>query len=193
VISPATNYTNQPPVEKSPSAQLDGDLTAAKTKNQPTTPISKNAPEANAVDKVVESVSSQAVAKQKPIEQDPKRANLYSVHFVDTSHGWAVGEDGVILVTVDGAKSWQLQTSGTREILNSVHFVNPLRGWAVGQAGVILATSDGGKSWKSQASVAESHLNSVTFSDDLHGWAVGDLGAIVGKRQARRFLAACNL
>lgn len=179
VINPALDYANQSPVQKSPSAPQEQDLPAAKTNNEPATPTPKNSAQASTVDKTGEPVSPPPVQKQTPSGRDPKRANLYSVYFVDTSHGWAVGEDGVILVTADGAKSWQLQTSGTKEILNSVHFVDPAHGWAVGQAGLILATADGGKSWKNQASVAGSHLNSVTFSDELHGWAVGDLGVIL--------------
>ncbi|MDT4290026.1 YCF48-related protein [Methylomonas sp. MO1] len=178
-INPALDYVNQSPVQKAPSAPLEQELAAPKTNNEPTAPTSKNLPQAITVEKAGDSVSPPPVQKQKPIGRDPKLANLYSVYFVDTSNGWAVGEDGVILVTADGAKSWQLQISGTKEILNSVHFVNPAHGWVVGQAGVILATADGGKSWKNQASVAGSHLNSVTFSDELHGWAVGDLGAIL--------------
>jgi photosystem II stability/assembly factor-like uncharacterized protein len=178
-ISPALDSTNQSPVQNSPSAQVKQDLPSASANSQPTTPISKNVPQANAVDKVVEPVSPPPVAQKQPIERDPKRVDLYSVHFVDNVQGWAVGEDGVILVTVDGGKSWQRQTGGASEILNSVYFVDPAHGWAVGQAGLILATADGGKSWKKQIGVVNLQFSSVKFYDNLHGWAVGQFEGVV--------------
>ena len=39
--------------------------------------------------------------------------NLYNVLFVDDQHGWAVGDNGVILSTLDAGASWTAQASGT--------------------------------------------------------------------------------
>jgi hypothetical protein len=50
-----------------------------------------------------------------------------------------LGEDGTILRTDDGWKSWQTQTSGTTNILLSIQMSQDgLRGWAVGEGGTIL-------------------------------------------------------
>lgn len=44
----------------------------------------------------------------------PVRADLTSVFFVDSQHGWAVGHDAVILKTEDGGLTWARQLDGRR-------------------------------------------------------------------------------
>src|SRR5579862_4894378 len=41
----------------------------------------------------------------------PEDAALRAVQFVDGNEGWAVGDDGVILHTIDGGKNWEPQVS----------------------------------------------------------------------------------
>ena len=38
--------------------------------------------------------------------RNPSDKHLWGVYFVDSEHGWVVGEDGVILHTQDGGKQW---------------------------------------------------------------------------------------
>ncbi len=75
---------------------------------------------------------------------------LQSVDFLeDAQHGWAVGEGGTILTTVDGGQSWRPQASGTATSLSAVQFLaDGQHGWAVGDGGTILTTPDGGQSWR---------------------------------------------
>ncbi len=52
----------------------------------------------------------------------PVSTMLTSLHFIDDSHGWAVGHSGVILHTQDGGATWLLQYEGNRAnnvLLNS--------------------------------------------------------------------------
>ncbi|MGO8684768.1 MAG: WD40/YVTN/BNR-like repeat-containing protein [Thermoleophilia bacterium] len=83
-------------------------------------------------------------------------ATLYGVSFADDAHGWAVGDNGTIVATVDGGMSWSKQRSGTRAKLNGVSFVDDAHGWAVGWGtngnAAILVTSNGGVTWRRQAS-----------------------------------------
>lgn len=92
-------------------------------------------------------------------------SNLYSVHFVDTMSGWAVGDDNHILYTGDGGKNWSEQfnkrfTSYSNLRLYSVRFRDALNGFAVGAESfysdfrdsgatqpIILKTSNGGVTW----------------------------------------------
>jgi photosystem II stability/assembly factor-like uncharacterized protein len=88
-------------------------------------------------------------------------AQLYSVSFVDATHGWAVGDsvdsdkgyaDGAILTTSNGGATWQAQnasSAGSPAELDSVSFVDATHGWAAGHRvdsngsytdGVVLAT-----------------------------------------------------
>src|SRR5262245_60027729 len=82
----------------------------------------------------------------------PDDATLYAVQFLDGDVGYAAGDDGVILKTIDGGKRWELQPSQVRSSLRSIHMLTHLVGWVVGReelagsagsAGVVLFTQDG--------------------------------------------------
>ena len=75
------------------------------------------------------------------------------MHFTDANNGWAVGDGGTILKTIDGGATWAPQTSGTpTQVLTGVHFTDANNGWAVGSGGTILNTNDGGATWAPQTS-----------------------------------------
>jgi photosystem II stability/assembly factor-like uncharacterized protein len=110
-------------------------------------------------------------------------ATLRSVHFIDTQEGWAVGDEGVILHTIDGGRHWERQSTGTRASLRSVHFLTAFVGWAVGReelpygmgsVGVVLFTRDGGLEWKKQLPNTLPGLNQVRFADHKIGFLLGD-------------------
>ena len=98
---------------------------------------------------------------------------LNDVCFVNSLQGWAVGNNGTILVTYNGGISWNPQNSNTSQNLNSVFFVDPTHGWAAGANGTIINTIDGGGVWNVQASPVSSELKGITFFDPAFGWAVG--------------------
>ena len=97
----------------------------------------------------------------------------------DSPDGWAVGDYGHILNTVNGGTTWNPQLSGTGQNLESVWFVNAFDGWAVGKRGVILNTGDGGTTWTAQTSGTTGELDGVVFADPVHGYAVGQNGVIL--------------
>jgi len=51
-----------------------------------------------------------------------------------------VGQNGVILSTIDSGDHWHLQESGTTRYLKSVYFIDEHTGWIVGDGGLILKT-----------------------------------------------------
>jgi photosystem II stability/assembly factor-like uncharacterized protein len=75
----------------------------------------------------------------------PTKAELFHLDFSGNSHGWIVGDKGVILATTDRGESWTLQNSGTNRALFAVDFRDDNEGYAVGGGGTILRTIDGGK------------------------------------------------
>ncbi|MBD9356871.1 YCF48-related protein [Methylomonas albis] len=115
------------------------------------------------------------------LQPDSPARRLNSISFIDRNHGWAVGNNGTILSSADGGKTWQAQSSGTSAGLNALQFLdNGQQGWAVGDAGTILSSIDGGKTWQVQSSGTQEWLNAVQFlSDSQRGWAVGSNGTIL--------------
>lgn len=110
-------------------------------------------------------------------------ASLRSVFFIDHKEGWVVGDEGLILHTLNGGKTWQRQQTGVRGSLRSVHFLTPEVGWVVGReelpygmgsAGIVLFTDDGGLTWKRQLANTLPGLNQVRFVDAKTGFLFGD-------------------
>jgi photosystem II stability/assembly factor-like uncharacterized protein len=111
----------------------------------------------------------------------PEDACLCDVTFIDTQHGWAVGDNGVILHTSDGGRRWSPQDSGVSCTLHSVSFIDARIGWAAGgmawpflhdTSGVVLATRDGGATWQ-RVPVLLPALHKIRFVTDRQGWAIG--------------------
>lgn len=71
----------------------------------------------------------------------------------DGQRGWAAGEGGRMLATLDGGKTWAAQPTGTAQTLFdlAVH-ADGLRLWAVGDGATVLRSEDGGRSWTGAAS-----------------------------------------
>jgi photosystem II stability/assembly factor-like uncharacterized protein len=117
-----------------------------------------------------------------PVEH-PGDATLHGVFFVDAKEGWTVGDDGVIRHSIDGGKSWEAQTSGTRASLRGVYFLDESIGWVVGReerpfvggsVGVLLFTRNGGLRWQRLLDNSLPGLNSVRFTDRNTGLLLGD-------------------
>jgi photosystem II stability/assembly factor-like uncharacterized protein len=85
--------------------------------------------------------------------------NLKSIFTLDDRHGWAVGECGTILTTVNGGESWACQQREPTDTYYSVCFADSATGWVSGARwdanesrmyGIILHTHDGGLTWTTQ-------------------------------------------
>jgi photosystem II stability/assembly factor-like uncharacterized protein len=115
----------------------------------------------------------------------PTRTLLTGVSFPDARHGWAVGHDGVILVTSDGSQTWQRQddATGHDRIFLDVLFLNATRGFAVGAYGLFWATTDAGQHWAAEKpSANEGHFNRLTAGSDGALYLAGESGALLISR-----------
>jgi photosystem II stability/assembly factor-like uncharacterized protein len=103
--------------------------------------------------------------------------SLNSVFFTDNNTGYAVGDNGCILKSVNAGENWTQQISGVPYKLNSVFFNTAEEGFISGDYGVILKTSSGGINW-TIVNVLNSgeRFNSVFFSSAQTGYAAGDNG-----------------
>ncbi|GAB2784506.1 hypothetical protein GCM10027275_30910 [Rhabdobacter roseus] len=93
--------------------------------------------------------------------------------------GWAVGDSGRILKTIDGGLTWLDQSVDAAYQLTKVYFTSELDGYAVGKGGLLLSTQDGGASWTRWETPTQEDLNDLLFTDADHGWAVGNKGVIL--------------
>ncbi|MBE0662662.1 MAG: T9SS type A sorting domain-containing protein [Bacteroidales bacterium] len=100
-------------------------------------------------------------------------SNLNSVYFTDADRGYAVGDSGIILKSIDGGNNWAIQSSGTFANLFSVQFTDSLTGYAVGDSSIILKTIDGGDNWVNQSVGVSADFSSVSFPTVDTGYVVG--------------------
>ena len=68
---------------------------------------------------------------------------LNDISFSDLSIGWAVGNLGTLIATLDGGETW-LPQPVTGESLYGVCFTDQYTGWLVGGGGSILHTDNSG-------------------------------------------------
>ncbi len=112
---------------------------------------------------------------------------LWDIYFVDEQYGWAVGysddylDAGIILKTIDGGWTWQINEHPSSIIGNAVYFTDTVHGVIAGfnlfAGGLIRITEDGGETWVTHEGFG-SWLNDVVFTDDSTGWVVGEYGYI---------------
>lgn len=124
------------------------------------------------------------------LQPTPTGTNLYSVSFVDSQIGTAVGGDplfggSVVLRTLNGGQSWFHQTSASTKSLLGVSFVSPSVGVSVsvgpsmgGAGATVMRTNDGGAAWIGQ-DIPNISLNEVDMIDTNVAVAVGHSGAIL--------------
>ena len=114
--------------------------------------------------------------------EEPINQMLNDIYFFDKKHGWAVGQEGMIVGTTNGGKRWDVQTSKVGNWLKGVYFVSPKVGFAVGMNETIVQTGNGGKQWsilrggEVAAAVGDEETvvyNAVQFIDESTGWVTG--------------------
>lgn len=113
---------------------------------------------------------------------------LYNVDFADAQNGVAVGQDGLIVKTRDGGKTWtqsKLELPPEEWRPGLPHIFTLSRGtdsqkiWAAGPGGTIVHSSDGGETWQDLSLHRDVTLNGIAFVNDLEGWVVGEFGTIL--------------
>lgn len=106
------------------------------------------------------------------------KTRLNKVFFINRKLGWTTGGEGKIYQTINGGKTWRLQTSGVAQNLTDIFFLNTAEGWAIGDEGTILHTTTAGNVWTTVNSKIKHRLEKVFFTK-RKGWAVGFGGTIL--------------
>ena len=111
----------------------------------------------------------------EPVESGTNSA-LTDITFLDSSHLWIAGENGLVLRSTDGGVTFETLDTEVDATLLSVSFTSADNGVVVGEGGTILVTANGGRSWQQSDGGTSSRLNAVDFASDAAVWAVGDGG-----------------
>ena len=113
------------------------------------------------------------------------KLNLNNVQFVNSNIGFAVGDSGLVLETVDGGNNWKQVKIFTKDSTNifakntfySSHFFETGDGFLVGANGTIIETHDLLQSASKVPFISNATLFDIAF-------ATRDLGLIVGSKGA---------
>jgi photosystem II stability/assembly factor-like uncharacterized protein len=106
-------------------------------------------------------------------QSSPVTSNLNSVYFVNYLNGWSVGNNGIILHTLNGGVNWVQQESNLTTDLEKVFFSSSFTGYIIGNTGTILKTTNGGANWNKQNSGTINNLTSCSFTNDIIGYITG--------------------
>lgn len=104
--------------------------------------------------------------------------NLNSVVLISADYGWAVGDNGTILITNNGGENWTPQTSNVGFDLLRIRFDNSTSGWIVGRNGTILSTTDGGITWNENTSGVNYDLYDIALVGSNNYFAIGTLALL---------------
>jgi photosystem II stability/assembly factor-like uncharacterized protein len=90
---------------------------------------------------------------------------------LDVDTGYAVGDYGTILKTVDGGQKWNSLAAGNTKLLYDVEFpVNSTTGYVSGESGRLAKTTDGGKTWSPIGSFNKDIMAICFPTDNLIGY-----------------------
>ncbi len=103
--------------------------------------------------------------------------------FPNSTVGYLIGWQGMVLKSNDGGLNWRKLQSGNnafsmRVYLQAVDFFDENTGAIVGENGLMWFTKDGGKSWKSASGFTKNNLYDVHLFDAHSGIACGDGGKV---------------
>jgi photosystem II stability/assembly factor-like uncharacterized protein len=105
-------------------------------------------------------------------------ANLWSLYCVGRDTGWAAGDRGTLLTTVNGGLTWTARTTGVGASLRAVAFADASVGLTVGDNATALRSVDGGVTWGAVSLpglAATTALTATAIARDRSvAWIAGD-------------------
>jgi len=108
--------------------------------------------------------------------------HIKDLYFFNTTIGWAVSFEDIILKTTDGGLNWSQQNSNTSfSDFEAVQFIDANNGWVVGHSSEpdgkqILKTTNGGSTWTAPTTDIGTSRFDLCFIDGNNGVVVGNGG-----------------
>ena len=110
-------------------------------------------------------------------ELNPKvpRVTYFGVHFVNKDTGWACGDLGAVIKTIDGGSSWTVIETNTTLPILKVRSYNGGIVIASGYDGLILRSTDGGETFTQTTTGLGNGFDlwGLEMINDTLGWACG--------------------
>lgn len=114
-------------------------------------------------------------------------STVYGIDMFDENLGWAVGDKGIILKTVDGGIIWSTKETPVAVKFNKVKFYDQSIGYAIGEKGYIIKTINGGDSWFLLPMIVNDNLKDIAIISQSVAVVVGDNGTILKTLDGTRF------
>ncbi|MBE0571214.1 MAG: T9SS type A sorting domain-containing protein [Ignavibacteriaceae bacterium] len=123
-------------------------------------------------------ITSFSIAQSWQIQNSNTSVQLKGIQMISVTEGWACGDAGAILHTIDAGNTWSLVTL-TGSDLHQIVFKDASTGIVVGDNGTVFTTTNGGTNWISKNSSTSLQLRGAGFAGGSTFFAVGDDGAAV--------------
>ena len=106
------------------------------------------------------------------------RVDYLGIQFVNKDTGWAVGDLGTLIKSIDGGTSWTVSETNTTTPILKVRSYNGQIVIASGFGGLILRSTDGGETFTQVTSNVTGDLWGLKMLNDTLGWACGNANSL---------------
>lgn len=96
-----------------------------------------------------------------------------SGYLLDSSAWWLAFDDGRVIRTKDGGRTWNELQPCSEERASTLYFRDEMNGWGLSKEGFLQQSKDGGVTW---INAGDNKYNRVYFLDRSHGWVVSKEG-----------------
>jgi photosystem II stability/assembly factor-like uncharacterized protein len=103
---------------------------------------------------------------------------INGINFLNSTIGFAVGDNGIILKTTNGGDHWFELQNVTNENLNTVFFDSQI-GFVGGTNGLVMKTTDEGLTWSFINTGITKDIKSIYIKDNNILWIVGKEGLLM--------------
>jgi photosystem II stability/assembly factor-like uncharacterized protein len=107
------------------------------------------------------------------------RVDYLGIHFVNPDTGWACGDLGTVIKSVDGGQHWTVEQTNTTTPILKVKSYNGQVVIASGFNGLIIRSTDGGETWTQETSGVTGDMWGLQMINDTLGWSCGTGNSLV--------------
>jgi photosystem II stability/assembly factor-like uncharacterized protein len=116
-------------------------------------------------------------AQWKWLHPTPQGNDLNCTHFVNNLSGWAAGDGGAIVKTIDGGNVWSIQNCGFYEPIHGIYFSDIITGY-VASGNNFLNTTNGGTTWGIRYRFPNLFVDAMCFINVDTGWVAGNFNGL---------------